>query len=44
MIRDQLDVSKGAMVLLHEFLEKISPLRSANKLGVVLIIAAIRYV
>jgi uncharacterized protein YecE (DUF72 family) len=33
----RLDVSKGAMALLHEFLEKISPLKSANKLGAVLI-------
>ena len=31
------DVSKGAMALLDEFLEKISPLKSANKLGAVLI-------
>lgn len=31
------DVSKGAMALLGEFLEKISPIKSANKLGVVLI-------
>jgi uncharacterized protein YecE (DUF72 family) len=31
------DVSKGAMALLEEFLEKISPLKSANKLGAVLI-------
>lgn len=33
----RLDVSKGAMALLHEFLEKISPLKSTNKLGAVLI-------
>jgi uncharacterized protein YecE (DUF72 family) len=33
----RLDVSKGAMGLLDEFLEKISPLKSANKLGAVLI-------
>jgi uncharacterized protein YecE (DUF72 family) len=33
----RLDVRKGAMALLDEFLEKISPLRSANKLGAVLI-------
>jgi uncharacterized protein YecE (DUF72 family) len=33
----RLDVSKGAMALLDEFLEKISPLKSANKLGAVLI-------
>jgi uncharacterized protein YecE (DUF72 family) len=33
----RLDVSKGAMALLDEFIEKISPLKSANKLGAVLI-------
>jgi len=33
----RLDVSKGAMALLDEFLEKISHLKSANKLGAVLI-------
>jgi len=33
----RLDVSKGAMALFDEFLEKISPLKSANKLGAVLI-------
>jgi len=33
----RLDVSKGAMALLDEFLDKISPLKSANKLGAVLI-------
>jgi uncharacterized protein YecE (DUF72 family) len=33
----RLDVSKGAMGLLDEFLEKISPIKSANKLGAVLI-------
>jgi uncharacterized protein YecE (DUF72 family) len=33
----RLDVSKGAVALLDEFLEKISPLKSANKLGAVLI-------
>ncbi|TLX82832.1 MAG: DUF72 domain-containing protein [Thaumarchaeota archaeon] len=33
----RLDVSKGAMALLGEFLEKISPLKSTNKLGAVLI-------
>jgi uncharacterized protein YecE (DUF72 family) len=33
----RLDVSKGAMALLDEFLEKISPLKFANKLGAVLI-------
>jgi len=33
----RLDVRKGAMALLEEFLEKISPLKSANKLGAVLI-------
>ena len=33
----RLDVSKGAMALLDEFLEKISPLRSTIKLGAVLI-------
>jgi uncharacterized protein YecE (DUF72 family) len=34
---NRLDVNKGAMALLNEFLEKISPLKSANKLGAVLI-------
>jgi len=33
----RLDVTKGAMALFEEFLEKISPLKSANKLGAVLI-------
>jgi uncharacterized protein YecE (DUF72 family) len=33
----RLDVSRGAMALLHEFLEKISPLKYVNKLGTVLI-------
>lgn len=33
----RLDVGKGAMGLLEEFLDKISPLKSANKLGAVLI-------
>ena len=33
----RLDESKGAMALLQEFLDKISPLKSANKLGAVLI-------
>jgi uncharacterized protein YecE (DUF72 family) len=33
----RLDVSKGAMALLDEFPEKISPVKSANKLGAVLI-------
>jgi uncharacterized protein YecE (DUF72 family) len=33
----RLDVSKGAMGLLDEFLEKISPIKSVNKLGAVLI-------
>jgi len=33
----RLDVRKGAMALLEEFLEKISPLKSANKLGAVLV-------
>ena len=33
----RLDVSKGAMALLDEFLEKISPLKNARKLGAVLI-------
>lgn len=33
----RLDVNKGAMAVLDEFLEKISPLKSANKLGAVLI-------
>ena len=34
---NRLDVNKGAMTLLNEFLEKISPLKYANKLGAVLI-------
>jgi uncharacterized protein YecE (DUF72 family) len=34
---NRLDVNKGAMALLNEFLEKISPLKHANKLGAVLI-------
>jgi len=33
----RLDVNKGAISLLEEFLDKISPLRVANKLGAVLI-------
>jgi uncharacterized protein YecE (DUF72 family) len=33
----RLDVTKGAVALLDEFLDKISPVKSANKLGVVLI-------
>jgi uncharacterized protein YecE (DUF72 family) len=33
----RLDVTKGAMALLDEFLAKISPLRVSNKLGAVLI-------
>jgi uncharacterized protein YecE (DUF72 family) len=33
----RLDVSKGAVILLDEFLDKISPLKSANKLGALLI-------
>lgn len=33
----RLDVTKGAMALLDEFLDKISPLRVSNKLGAVLI-------
>lgn len=33
----RLDVNKGAMAVMDEFLEKISPLKSANKLGAVLI-------
>jgi uncharacterized protein YecE (DUF72 family) len=33
----RLDVSKGAVVLLDEFLDKISPLKYANKLGAILI-------
>jgi uncharacterized protein YecE (DUF72 family) len=33
----RLDVRKGAIALLGEFLEKISPLKSAKKLGAVLI-------
>lgn len=34
---NRLDVNKGAMARLDEFLEKISPLKYANKLGAVLI-------
>ena len=34
---NRLDVNKGAMALLNEFLEKISPLKYANKLGAILI-------
>ena len=34
---NRLDVNKGAMALLNEFLEKISPPKYANKLGAVLI-------
>ena len=34
---NRLDVNKGAMTFLNEFLEKISPLKYANKLGEVLI-------
>lgn len=34
---NRLDVTKGAMALFHEFLEKISPLKYANKLGALLI-------
>lgn len=34
---NRLDVHKGAMALLDEFLEKISPLKYVNKLGAVLI-------
>lgn len=34
---NRLDVNKGAMALLNEFLEKISPLKYSNKLGTVLI-------
>jgi Uncharacterized conserved protein len=34
---NRLDVNKGAMALLDEFLEKISPLKYVNKLGAVLI-------
>ena len=34
---NRLDVNKGAMTLLNEFLEKISSLKYANKLGPVLI-------
>ena len=33
----RLDVNKGAITLLEEFLDKISPLKSAKKLGAVLI-------
>ena len=33
----RLDVTKGAMALLDEFLDKISPLRVSNKLGTVLL-------
>ncbi|CAN5499145.1 DUF72 domain-containing protein [soil metagenome] len=34
---NRLDIDKGAAALLDEFLEKISPLKNANKLGAVLI-------
>jgi len=34
---NRLDINKGAAALLDEFLEKISPLKYANKLGAVLI-------
>ena len=34
---NKLDVGKGAMGLFNEFLEKISPLKYANKLGAILI-------
>ena len=33
----RLDIDKGAMVDFEEFIDKISPLKSANKLGVILI-------
>jgi uncharacterized protein YecE (DUF72 family) len=33
----RLDISKGAMALLDEFLDKISPLKSTSKLGAILI-------
>ena len=33
----RLDVNRGAITHLEEFLEKISPLKTANKLGAVLI-------
>ena len=33
----RLDINKGAMVDFEEFLEKISPLKTANKLGTILI-------
>ena len=33
----KLDVSKGAISLFEEFLDKISPLKIANKLGAILI-------
>jgi uncharacterized protein YecE (DUF72 family) len=35
--RKKLDVSKGAIILFEEFLDKISPLKIANKLGAILI-------
>ena len=33
----RLDISKGALILLDNFLEKVSPLKSSNKLGALLI-------
>src|ERR671930_1984051 len=33
----RLDINKGAMVDFEEFLDKISPLKNANKLGTILI-------
>ena len=33
----RLDINKGAMVDFEEFLDKISPLKTANKLGTILI-------
>src|ERR687887_138318 len=35
--KKRLDINKGAMVDFEEFLDKISPLKSANKLGTILI-------
>src|SRR5919204_5371876 len=35
--KKRLDINKGAMVDFEEFLDKISPLKTANKLGTILI-------
>ena len=36
----RLNVDKGAMISLEEFIDKISPLKTSNKFGVVMILAA----